>query len=522
MAALVFTYVYFSYACRTILFASFKTMASYDNNLRNMRKTEEQRLLNDLKHKRSNLKSIPTLPSGSDVQRKLYTFLRQIIRWTQNHGLQDLFAEIQGSRPRQFARGEAALYRAKVENVWLRTNHLKEMCYNARDGIASCYEMYKFLILAQSATEESRAAFFTEDADGVVLEPKFSSEYIRMEMEFLDELLSNMQNEMNQAQIQMNNEDHSSELCEVKQMMVDLQKTVEDTMCTIREEIRSQNERIVELINTAKITNETREEIRTILKDLKDDVTQVKTEIERKYDIEQRQRTPSEGEISEDVLDFDFEELPSSKTASDTKQNTHESDPKPVQEEVMNTHTNFREDTSFLEWRRRDVLSQMESLEHAIKMSHRTPRRCFAYLLTTVHSAADAFAPIIQEAGAFATLARGKEERKELWANMSLVRFEMRHFRVKMDTPDSKDILKNYAKRLAALAEEDIGIDVAPMQPRVELGRDSVARMYKEGQRKRAQRRRTQPAERISVRQDDIRICALCFETDPVLPAPRH
>ncbi|WKY06056.1 hypothetical protein Q1695_006337 [Nippostrongylus brasiliensis] len=91
-----------------------------------------------------------------------------------------------------------------------------------------------------------------------------------------------------------------------------------------------------------------------------------------------------------------------------------------------------------------------------------------------------------------------------------------------MDTPDSKDILKNYAKRLAALAEEDIGIDVAPMQPRVELGRDSVARMYKEGQRKRAQRRRTQPAERISVRQDDIRICALCFETDPVLPAPRH
>ncbi|VDL86341.1 unnamed protein product [Nippostrongylus brasiliensis] len=380
MAALVFTYAYFSYACRTILFASFKTMASYDNNLRNMRKTEEQRILNDLKHKRSNLKSIPTLPSGSDVQRKLYTFLRQIIRWTQNHGLQDLFAEIQGSRPRQFARGEAALYRAKVENVWLRTNHLKEMCYNARDGMASCYEMYKFLILAQSATEESRAAFFTEDADGVVLEPKFSSEYIRMEMEFLDELLSNMQNEMNQAQIQMNNEDHSSELCEVKQMMVDLQKTVEDTMCTIREEIRSQNERIVELINTAKITNETREEIRTILKDLKDDVTQVKTEIERKYDIEQRQRTPSEGEISEDVLDFDFEELPSSKTASDTKQNTHESDPKPVEEEVMNTHTNFREDTSFLEWRRRDVLSQMESLEHAIKMSHRTPRRCFAYV----------------------------------------------------------------------------------------------------------------------------------------------
>ncbi|VDL73019.1 unnamed protein product [Nippostrongylus brasiliensis] len=380
MAALVFTYVYFSYACHTILFTSFKTMASYDN-LRNKRKAEEQRLLNDLKHKRSNLKSIPTLPSESDVQRKLYTFLRQIIRWTQNHGLQDLFAEIQGSRPRHFARGEAALYRAKVENVWLRTNHLKEMCYNARDGMASCYEMYKFLILAQSATEESRAAFFTEDADGVMLEPKFSSEYIRMEMEFLDELLSNMQNEMNQAQIQMNNEDHSSELCEVKQMMADLQKTVEDTMCTIREEIRSQNERIVELINTVKITNETREEIRTILKDLKDDVTQVKTEIERKNDIEQRQRTPSEGEISEDVLDFDFEELgPSSKTASDTKQNTHESDPKPVEEEVMNTHTNFREDTSFLEWRRRDVLSQMESLEHAIKMSHRTPRRCFAYV----------------------------------------------------------------------------------------------------------------------------------------------
>ncbi|VDL73153.1 unnamed protein product [Nippostrongylus brasiliensis] len=102
-------------------------------------------------------------------------------------------------RPRHFARGEAALYRAELENVSLRTNHLKEMCYNARDGMASCYDMYKFLILAQSATEESRAAFFTEDADGVMLEPKFSSENIRMEMEFLDELLTNMQNEMNQA-----------------------------------------------------------------------------------------------------------------------------------------------------------------------------------------------------------------------------------------------------------------------------------------------------------------------------------
>ncbi|WKY13415.1 hypothetical protein Q1695_004325 [Nippostrongylus brasiliensis] len=177
----------------------------------------------------------------------------------------------------------------------------------------------------------------------------------------------------------MNNEDHSSELCEVKQMMLDLQRTVEDTMCTTREEIRSQNERIVELINTVKITSDTREEIRTILKDLKDDIAQVKTEIERKNDIEQRQRTPSEGEISEDVLDFNFEELPSSKPASDTKQKTHEIDPKPVEEEVPNNYTNFREDTAFLEWRRRDILSQMESLEQAIKMSHRTPRRCFAY-----------------------------------------------------------------------------------------------------------------------------------------------
>ncbi|VDL73152.1 unnamed protein product [Nippostrongylus brasiliensis] len=132
-------------------------------------------------------------------------------------------------------------------------------------------------------------------------------------------------------------------------MMVDLRKTVEDTMCTIRKEIISQNERTVELINTVKINNDTREEIRTILKDSKDDVAQVKAEIERKTDIKQRQRTPSEGEISEDVLDFNFEELPSSKSASDTKQTTYESDPKPVEEEVPNSHTNFREDTSFLE-----------------------------------------------------------------------------------------------------------------------------------------------------------------------------
>ncbi|VDO50363.1 unnamed protein product, partial [Heligmosomoides polygyrus] len=136
-------------------------------NLKKKRREEERKLIDILKYKRSCVRLAPTLPTEEDVQEKIQTFLKEILNIAREDAAQREFAEIRGSQLKLYARGEAALYRARVENAWLKTNHVKERFCRASEGLAMTYETYNFLILAEGASHESRANFFAGDVQGL-------------------------------------------------------------------------------------------------------------------------------------------------------------------------------------------------------------------------------------------------------------------------------------------------------------------------------------------------------------------
>ncbi|VDP35308.1 unnamed protein product [Heligmosomoides polygyrus] len=81
--------------------------------------------------------------------------MKRIINLIKTNDTQKTFAEVQGSRPRLYARGDATLYKAKVKNVFLKTSHLKDCLCSAAEGVAMTHETFKYLILAEAAKKDS-------------------------------------------------------------------------------------------------------------------------------------------------------------------------------------------------------------------------------------------------------------------------------------------------------------------------------------------------------------------------------
>nr|CDJ82469.1 unnamed protein product [Haemonchus contortus] len=224
-------------------------------DLRKKRKAQEQKLIEDLKYKRSCIRTAPTLPSEKEVQKKIRTFVKQIIRITRTNDALDTFTKVQGSRPVLYARREATLYRAKVENVWTNTSHMKECFRSAAESLAMCYETYKLLMVAESASKKSRDKFFAEDVEGLNLDPTITSDYVRKEMDFFDEIMGTMETELKNAEIQISNEDHPNAMAELKQMIINVQACVDSAVSTLQQ----QEKEITELFGLARaISEETR------------------------------------------------------------------------------------------------------------------------------------------------------------------------------------------------------------------------------------------------------------------------
>ncbi|KAK5981647.1 hypothetical protein GCK32_020078 [Trichostrongylus colubriformis] len=101
---------------------------------------------------------------------------------------------------------------------------MRERLRSATEALAMSHETYKFLIIAETATEESKSKFYDEDVQGVSIDPVFTSEYVRKEIEFLDEIRRCMETEMTNADIQISNEDHKNGFTDFKETLVGLQK----------------------------------------------------------------------------------------------------------------------------------------------------------------------------------------------------------------------------------------------------------------------------------------------------------
>ncbi|XGW22151.1 hypothetical protein V3C99_004826, partial [Haemonchus contortus] len=204
--------------------------------LRRQRSYHERKLIDELKRKRSCIRLAPTLPSETDVQRKIRKFIREILRLTQENHLQEAFIEVQGARTNHYARAEATLYRSKMEGVWLKANHVKRCIQDAMEGLAMAHEAYKFLILAETATNESRQNFYDTDVEGVSIEPAFILEYTRKEMDFLDELQRNTEAEIKNAEIQLSLEQQSNPIVELIEIVSGLHKDMTESFNRLQQE----------------------------------------------------------------------------------------------------------------------------------------------------------------------------------------------------------------------------------------------------------------------------------------------
>ncbi|VDL68920.1 unnamed protein product [Nippostrongylus brasiliensis] len=187
-----------------------------------------------------------------------------------------------------------------------------------------------------------------------------------------------MQSEMDNARVQMNTENHPSILSDMNHAIADLRNTVERALGSVREEMEAQNKKIAELANAARAVNEATEEIGVSLKEMKADTDLWKSGNGKEKEVEAT--VQPDGELLEDILELDFDE--SSSTGD--KQEVHDSDSEVRKEQTTQTPNAVNGEratiTTFLEWRRCMILSEIEDLENTLKGTHRTPMRCITYI----------------------------------------------------------------------------------------------------------------------------------------------
>lgn len=339
-------------------------------NLKKKRREEERKLIDILKYKRSCVRLAPTLPTEEDVQEKIQTFLKEILNIAREDAAQREFAEIRGSQLKLYARGEAALYRARVENAWLKTNHVKERFCRASEGLAMTYETSNFLILAEGASHESRANFFAGDVQGLSLDPAFTSDYIRKEIDYFDEILSKMQTEIRNATIQMTNEEHTAPLTELKNTLAGFIESTHQSLDHLHEEIKKQGEKLAELASVLKTVSDEESNLRK-----NDRRRSTDNSSARQSDS----RRKSADNIEEDVLDLDYEPLPVQEGAGSTVHDGDVEEHRDVTPKAYSVNNSSWPSEMYSEWRRHELLSQIETLESVLRVSRRVPKRCITF-----------------------------------------------------------------------------------------------------------------------------------------------
>ncbi|WKY11884.1 hypothetical protein Q1695_003448 [Nippostrongylus brasiliensis] len=154
---------------------------TYDDPFKK-RKAEKQRLISELRRKRACARLACAFPTEDDVQRKIERFVRSVPHITESNQLQDVAAEHFAQKLHFFARGEAAWYKCKVENLSMTVQRITEKIRGAAEAVTMSYDTNELLILAETAPEEYRANFLNQDVEGVALDLAFVGDFNRKEL----------------------------------------------------------------------------------------------------------------------------------------------------------------------------------------------------------------------------------------------------------------------------------------------------------------------------------------------------
>ncbi|VDO44717.1 unnamed protein product [Haemonchus placei] len=265
------------------------------------RKAEEGRLIEQLRWKRACVRLMPALPTEKEVQGKIKKFLELILTITRTNNLADQSAEIFGERLTLFAKREGTLYKCKVQNMQMKVQFVKERILSAMQGMAMCNETYGLLVLANVATEKSKERFYRQSHDGIPIEPAFVNEFVKKEIDFLDELQQRIDTELHESSQQIANEDHESVYESILQTMVQFQNTMDHLDKSLNSQLQRQRETLEQLGYSIEAIQREFEYFRSVTKGIDDEVDKGETN-------DETQSKQSEGEVLQDLWEVDNDE----------------------------------------------------------------------------------------------------------------------------------------------------------------------------------------------------------------------
>ncbi|KAK6766389.1 hypothetical protein RB195_025975 [Necator americanus] len=161
-----------------------------------------------------------------------------------SNNLVETFTELRGSRTQLFARREAALYRCRLERVHYEASNLMERIRSATETLSMAYDLYGLLVLADDTLSDEREDFYDDWEEGVIIRPCFTTDFIRKEVEKIDDFRRKVENEIKEAELQEKSENHASLFDQVKELFAELRQEFEEKHEKLRDQLKSMNESI--------------------------------------------------------------------------------------------------------------------------------------------------------------------------------------------------------------------------------------------------------------------------------------
>ncbi|KAK6023688.1 hypothetical protein OSTOST_10517 [Ostertagia ostertagi] len=295
-----------------------------DDEFTRRRRAEEQALIETIRYKRKRIKLAPSFPSEDEIQRKIRSILSSVIDLIQSDNLFDYFSEIRGRKPQFFAKNEATLYKCHLEKVHLQACHITDKIRCGTEALSMGYDLYGGGHLASS-----RDKFFEEEIKGVSFDPTFTAEFVRKELEFLEDFCQKIQTEIREAELQQNNETHESLSEEIKRILANLEQKIDEN-----QQQEQFGRRITDLESKLDKTREhcsqLQEEIKCMLKEPKESTNVVSEKHSQSPVV-----TPSRPSIEEDLLDLEDDIVFQNSDEGDVDDNNNASEKPTVEEERL-------------------------------------------------------------------------------------------------------------------------------------------------------------------------------------------
>ncbi|KAK6022278.1 hypothetical protein OSTOST_12032 [Ostertagia ostertagi] len=160
---------------------------------------------------------------------------------------------------------------------------------------------------ADDSLASSRDKFFEEEVKGVSFDPTFTAEFVRKELEFLEDFCQKIQTEIREAELQLNTETHESLSEEIKRILANLEHKLDEKFEHFSQQQEQFSRKLTDLEHKLDETREhcsqLQEEIKCMLKEPKEPINNSRLVSEKQS--HSPAGTPSRRSTEEDLLDLE-------------------------------------------------------------------------------------------------------------------------------------------------------------------------------------------------------------------------